>query len=90
MDAAKKYRMRVESCIGAIIDVQESIDHLHRNAEFLSRFKKIKLAIDNIDMKDISEQDVRLVEQATNALLGEFKPLFDIGDNLSVYQTPHH
>ncbi|MFH1481818.1 MAG: hypothetical protein ABIG67_11155 [Pseudomonadota bacterium] len=84
------YLMRVESCIGTIIDVHKSIRHHRGNLEFLSQFQKLKEALHDMDMTKVSEQDVLMVEQATNALLGEFKSMFESGDYGSVYNEIKH
>jgi hypothetical protein len=43
-----------------------------------------------MDMTQVSERDVVLVEQATNALLCEFRPVFENGDYGPVYELPTH
>lgn len=90
MSLKQKYRLRVESCIGTIIDVHKSISDHYGNLEFLSQFEKLKEAIDDMDMSKVSEQDVLMVEQATNALLREFRPIFETGDYGSVYNQIKH
>jgi len=90
MDRKHKYRLRVESCIRTIIDVHKRVHRLHHHEEILSQFKRIKHAVDHIDMSYVSEQDVVRVEKATNALLGEFRPLFEIGSHGPVYQKLTH
>ena len=90
MDSKKKYRLRVEICIGTIIDVHKSMNPPYENEEFLSQFKKLKKAINDMDMSRVSERDVHMVEQATNALLGEFRPIFETGDHSPIYQDIIH
>ncbi|MFH1351150.1 MAG: hypothetical protein ABII26_09450 [Pseudomonadota bacterium] len=90
MNFKNKYRLRVESCIGTIIDVHKSIRHLYSNLGFLSQFEDLKEAIDDMDMSQVSERDVLMVEQATNDLLGEFRPIFDTGYHDSVYNQLKH
>lgn len=86
MDLKKKYRLRVESCIGTIIDVHKTISPNYENQEFLSQFENLQQAIDNLDMSLISEGDILMVEQATNALLGEFREIFEVGALGPVYE----
>jgi hypothetical protein len=43
-----------------------------------------------MDMAQVCERDVVLVEQATNALLCEFRPVFEDGDYGPVYEHPSH
>ena len=90
MDLAHKYRLRVEICIGTIIDVHKSIDHTYGNDEFLSQFEKLKEAVDGMDMSQVSERDVIMVEQATNAHLGEFRSIFETGNYGPVYEKLKH
>jgi len=85
MDLTNIYRLRVESCIGTIIDVHKTISDEYENQEFLSQFEDLKQAIRDLDMSIICEGDVLMVEQATNALLGEFRRIFELGNFRSVY-----
>ncbi len=90
MDAKKKYRLRVETCIRTIIDVHKSVNSSHKNEGFLSQFEKLRSAIKGFDMQEVSEGDVIMVEQATNALLSEFRPLFEKGEYGPVYENVTH
>jgi hypothetical protein len=90
MNSENKYRLRVEHCIGTIIDVHKSISPDHDNEDFMSRFYELRETIDHMDMSGVSEHDVLMVEQATNALLGEFRPMFETGDFSCVYQKAPH
>ena len=90
MNLTHKYRLRVEMCIGTIIDVHMSINDSYKNEEFLSQFEILKKAVTNMDMSQVSERDVLMVEQATNALLGEFRSIFETGDFGPVYEKLQH
>ena len=90
MDLKHKYRMRVENCIGTIIDVHRSASSPDENEAFLSQFEKLKKAINDMDMSHVSEHDVLMVEQATNALLGEFRDLLSRGDGGTAYPKATH
>lgn len=81
MEEKKRYRIRVENCLGTIIDVHKKAVSPFEDKLFLSQFEKLKEAINDMDMTNISEKDVLLVEQATNELLWEFKPVFDTREN---------
>ena len=50
MDLKNKYRLRVESCIGTIIDVHKAIGNEYENQEFLSQFEELKQTIKALDM----------------------------------------
>ena len=77
-DLKQKYRLRVDNCIGTIIEVHKNNRARDENENFLSEFEKLRKAIRDMDMSHICEHDVIMVEQATNALLGEFTVIFDI------------
>ena len=85
MDLKNKYRLRVESCIGTIIDVHKTVSEEYENEEFLAQFEELKQAIDDLDMSIVCEGDVIMVEQATNTLLGEFRDIFQEAELGSVY-----
>ena len=79
-DLKRKYRLRVDNCIGTIIEVHKNARARDENESFLSEFEKLRKAIKEMDMSHVSEHDVLMVEKATNALLGEFKVIFDVVD----------
>lgn len=79
MELVQKFRLRVENCIGTIIDVHKSVSIPYENQNLLSQFEQLRKAINRMDMSLVSERDILMVEQATNALLGEFKPVFESG-----------
>ena len=90
MDLQKKYRMRVESCIGTIIDVHKSVKVPHDKGTLLTQFENLRKAIDHMDMSQVSERDIDMVEQATNTLLGEFRSVFETGGGSPVYRKQAH
>ncbi len=90
MDLKNRNRLRVESCIGTIIDVHKSINNRIENEELLTHFEELGEAIEALDMSRVSEGDILMVEKATNALLGEFGSLFETGIFGSVYSVLKH
>jgi hypothetical protein len=79
MNITDKYRLRVQNCVGTIIDVHGMIQDQYEVEESLNQFQDLEEAIKELDMNLISELDVLMLEQATNALLAEFKILFEAG-----------
>ena len=86
----QRYRLRVQTCIGTIIDVHKRVTVPHEKENLLSQFEKLKTMINDMDMSHVSERDVRMVEQATNALLGEFRSVFESGVCRPVYPRQAH
>lgn len=87
MDLKQTYRMRVESCIGTILDVHKVVSEEYENQAFLNQFEEMKRDLDKLDMGLVSEGDILLIENATNALLREFRILYDRCDLGPVYPT---
>jgi hypothetical protein len=90
IETQNQYRIRVETCIGTIIDVHRSITITCENEQILSQFEKLRKAVNQMDMSQVSEQDVLLVEQATNALLNEFRTVFTGGFSDPIYASTRH
>jgi hypothetical protein len=89
-ETKNQYRLRVETCIGTIIDVHKSITITCENEKILWQFEKLSRAVNEMDMSQVSEQDVLLVEQATNALLNEFRTIFNGGLTAPIYESIRH
>ena len=62
-----------------------AINNEYENEEFISQFVGLGEALESLDMSLISEGDILMVEQATNALLSEFSALFETGMFRPVY-----
>jgi len=79
MDRTYQYRLRIQNCVGTILDVHSTISKKFENQTLLSQFEGLEEALDTLDMSLVSEGDILMVEQATNALLDEFRALFEAG-----------
>jgi hypothetical protein len=90
METQLEFRLRVETCIGTIIDVHKSVSDACETENILSQFEKLRKAVNQMDMSQVSEQDVLLVEEATNALLSEFRNMFIAGACSLIYESPQH
>jgi hypothetical protein len=85
-DRKNTLRLRVESCLGAIIDVHKHMpDAAGEDGVFL-QFEELKNTVSQMDMRGVSEMDVVRVEEATNDLLSEFKSLFQAGRYGPIYE----
>ena len=90
IDTQRKFRLRVETCIGTIIDVHKHIKTQYKNEAFISQFENLKRLLENIDLHGVLENDILMVEKATNDLLYEFRSLFENGDQGRVYRETIH
>jgi DNA-binding FrmR family transcriptional regulator len=86
MDLKDQYRLRVQNCIGTILDVQRTINKRYAYGDLLTQFQSLKEALEDLDLALVSEKEIKMVEQATNALLREFKLIFKTGKLGPVYK----
>lgn len=87
MDVEKKNRLRVETCIGTIIDVHRHInDEWESHQGFESQCKRLKEMVEELDMALVSEKDIAMLEKATNELLKEFRSVFEAGKLGFIYE----
>jgi len=85
MNLKHKNKLRLENCIGTIIDVHNTVCSGSSDQDFLEQFEELNSAIKQLDMNLIREGDILMVEQATNTLLKEFKTIFETGEFGPVY-----
>ena len=76
MKAKHIYKMRVENCIGTIIDVHKIISETQEYKGLMPQFEELKDLVEHLDMSLVQEEDVQRIEQATNSLLSELKDIF--------------
>ena len=86
MNTTDQYRLRVQHCVGTIIDVHSAISETLNDEAFLMQFEDLEEEISSLDMDLVSELDILMVEQATNTLLAELKGLFETGTFGMVYR----
>ncbi len=83
METAEETRLlqlRLRSCIELVIKIQEALAASELMPELGPRFESLKEALLNVDSADITENDVRRVETATNNLLEKLQPLAGLVD----------
>ncbi len=90
MDLKSINRLRVENCIGTIIDVHKTISTEYKNQEIIDQFEQLNFAVEDLDMGMVCEGDVLMVEEATNELLRELRDIFRIGKFGPVYDEKHN
>ena len=76
MKAKHVYKLRVENCIGTIIDVHNIISKNPEYKGLMPQFEELKDLMEHLDMSLVQEEDVQRIEQATNSLLNELKDIF--------------
>ncbi len=76
MEQQAIFRLRIQNCIETMIDLHRTICEDFGDGESLSEYLDLEHGVKNLEMSWVSEADVQMVEQATNALLEEFKAFF--------------
>ncbi len=69
------YRLRIESCIETILEVNESLSDSLLDPETIDHFERLKTVMQNLDARTIQEKDLVRLEEATNRLLQDMKSL---------------
>ena len=69
------------------MDVHATVSDEYETEDILSQFEDLDQNIEDLDMSHVSEGDVLMVEQATNALLVEFQSVFNSGEFGPVYEV---
>ncbi len=77
MGQENRYKLRIQNCISTILDIYDWVQDEFQHPETLPHLEELHEDLGNLDMTHVSEADVRMVEQATNALLAELQPFFD-------------
>lgn len=90
MEIRQKYRLSVETCIGTIIDVHKRIQCASESRKILDQFEALRKAVTEMDMALVSERDIAMVEEATNALLCEYGPVYRKGSQDPIYNHTRH
>ncbi|PJB38658.1 MAG: hypothetical protein CO107_01890 [Deltaproteobacteria bacterium CG_4_9_14_3_um_filter_51_14] len=82
------YRIRVQNCVLTIMDVRKILCDRYGGRDFMRGFERLEAEAANLDMANVSEGDILLVEQATNALLSELGKIFEAGKAGPLYMRP--
>lgn len=78
------FLIRIESCIKTILDVKKALESLQMEANILDEVQGIEMLTKEIDVDSLSEREVFMLEEATNRLMDELKPLWasDLGKHI--------
>ena len=79
MDAGIK-KLRLSSCVKTIIQIHTQLDPSLRDPALVRKINKLKRALDSVVLDEVSESDLKRIEEATNRLLKELSPLLPRAD----------
>ena len=66
-------RLRVESCVDTILQLDKSLGKGKIRPEVVEKFERLKESLVNVVEDKIDEKDISRIEEATNQLLSEIR-----------------
>jgi len=66
-------RLRVESCVDTILQLDKSLGKGRIRPEVVEKFERLKESLVNVVEDKIDEKDISRIEEATNQLLAEIR-----------------
>jgi hypothetical protein len=77
-DGRKHFRLRVESCVETILDLNQRLGDGKIKPEIVEQFRRLKDSLQYVTDESVEEKDINRIEEATNHLLQEVKRV--VGD----------
>ncbi|MCU0574328.1 MAG: hypothetical protein MUF52_05020 [Syntrophobacteraceae bacterium] len=80
----KYFRLRVESCVETILDLDQRLGDGRIKPEIVEQFRRLRDSLQYVTDDSVDEKDINRIEEATNHLLQEMKQW--VGDeNLTTF-----
>jgi hypothetical protein len=88
--ASKYLRMRVESCVATILELNKRLGDGMIKPEVIEQFEKLQESIRFVTDESVEEKDINRIEEATNQLLAEIRDHCGDSKICSLYEGPTH
>lgn len=69
----KHFRLRVESCVETILDLNQRLGEGKIKPEIVEQFRRLRDSLQYVTDDSVEEKDIYRIEEATNNLLQEVK-----------------
>lgn len=69
----KHFRLRVESCVETILDLNQRLGEGKIKPEIVEQFRRLKDSLQYVTDDSVEEKDIYRIEEATNNLLQEVR-----------------
>jgi len=69
----KHLRLRVESCVTTILELNERLGEGKIKPEIIQQFERLKESLRYVTDESVDEKDIDRIEEATNQLLAEIR-----------------
>jgi hypothetical protein len=83
-------RLRLSSCVSTLIEVHRLLSPRRPADTLLKKFKELKASVESLTLNEVSEQDVRRVESATNLVLEELGAMYQSDTGWLVLSETRH
>lgn len=83
-------RMRVESCVTTILDLNELLGEGKIKPEIIQQFERLKESLRYVTDDTVDEKDISRIEEATNQLLAEIRVTFGKGHISMLHEGQPH
>jgi len=83
-------RMRVESCVNTILDLNERLGEGKIKPEIVEQFERLKESLRFVTDETVDEKDIHRIEEATNQLLAEIRMTYGDNQITSLYEGESH
>lgn len=80
-------RLRVESCVNTILDLNRRLGDGKIKPEVVEQFERLRESLRFVTDESVDEKDIHRIEEATNQLLAEIRMGFEGGEALHDGQT---
>jgi hypothetical protein len=86
----KHSRLRVESCVDTILQLDRSLGKGKIRPDVIDKFERLKESLVNVVEDTIDERDISRIEEATNQLLSEIRASLGVAVAQSFHDGQTH
>lgn len=89
-DNPRHLRIRVESCVNIILDLNQRLGEGKIKPEIIEQFERLRDSLRYVTDETVDEKDIHRIEEATNQLLAEIRTNFDEAQLSSLHEGRPH
>jgi hypothetical protein len=86
----KHFKLRVESCVDTILQLDKSLGKGKIRQDVVERFERLRESLENVADETIDERDISRIEEATNQLLSEIRVSLGARVSQSLHEGQKH
>lgn len=89
-NSSKHLRLRVESCVKIILDLNRQLGEGKIRPEIIEQFEQLQDSLEYVNDETVDEKDIDRIEEATNHLLAEVRVAYAETPVEALYKIPTH